>query len=306
VSESLTRYLLESGTIRIETVRLEATWQTIRTRSKYPVPVEHLLGEMIAACALLSASLKFDGSIVLQIQGDGPVRLAVAECFADLALRATAKLDDGVNAAQLGDSPTLQTLVNPSGNARCIVVLDPAVRGPGHTPYQGVVPLLGDTLADAIGHYMRQSEQVDTVLILAADQHAATGLMLQRLPGTGGAAVKPEAAEEDWQRLSMLAQTLTPEELLATPPGDVVNRLFWEEELRMFDPQALSFRCTCSRQKVVDMLVMLGEAEVDSMLAERRDVDVGCDYCGTRYVFDAVDAKRLFHADSAPGSSAVH
>jgi molecular chaperone Hsp33 len=257
---------------------------------------------MVAACALLSASLKFDGSIVLQIQGDGPVRLAVAECFADLAMRATAKVE--------GPVPTtrdLTSLVNPHGNARCIVVLDPAVRGPGRTPYQGVVPLEGETLAEAIGHYMRQSEQVDTWIILAADHAAATGLMLQRLPDVGGSvAAGTDQSREDWERLSILAQTLTPDELLSTPPGDIINRLFWEEDLRMFDPQALSFRCTCSRQKVADMLVMLGEPEVDSMLAEQRAVDVACDYCGAHYLFDAVDAKRLFHGGNAAASTSLH
>lgn len=303
MKEALTRYLLESGTVRIETVRLEQTWQTIRARRGYPAAVETLLGEMVAACAMLSASLKFDGSIVLQIQGDGPVRLAVAECFADLAIRATAKVEGAVAASDL------QALVNPRGGAHCIVVLDPAVRGPGRTPYQGVVPLEGATLAEAIGHYMQRSEQVDTVLVLAADADAATGLMLQRLPGTGGSSARSDSADashEDWRRLCLLAQTLTPDELLANRPEDIINRLFWEEDLRMFDPQALSFRCTCSRQKVADMLVMLGEAEVDSMLAEKREVDVACDYCGAHYVFDAVDAKGLFRGDKTPGSRSVH
>jgi molecular chaperone Hsp33 len=211
----------------------------------------------------------------------------------------------------------LQSLVNPGGQGRCIVVLDPTVRTAQRTPYQGVVPLEGTDIAAAIESYMLRSEQLATRLWLAADQDSAVGILLQKLPESGGksaagvAASDPEATararDEDWQRLCILAETLTREELLETSTGDLVNRLFWEEDLRMFDPQTVTFRCTCSRSKVAEMLVMLGEAELDSMLSERDSVDVHCDYCGQHYRFDAVDARALFHGAGHPsGSSAVH
>jgi molecular chaperone Hsp33 len=312
--DHLCRYMLASGTVRIETVRIETAWQSIRQGRGHPPNVERLLGEMVAACALLSANLKFDGSVVLQIQGDGPVRLAVAECFADLGVRATIKVDEGTDVYP--DSDDLQALVNPGGRGRCIVILDPKTRGPQRAPYQGVVPLEGTRLALAIEHYMLHSEQLETRLWLAADAERITGVLLQRLPKSGGtiategdasSAASADEHLEDWQRLCILTDTLTDEELLTTAPGDLINRLFWEESIRMFDPQPLRFHCTCSRQKVADMLRMLGEAELDATLAEQGKVDVKCDYCAQRFVFDAVDARSLFHGDtSLPSSRALH
>lgn len=299
MSDQLQKFMFNAAPVRGEIVSLRNTWQEVLTRRDYPAPVRTVLGEMMAACALLSANLKFHGTLVMQIFGDGPVKMLVVQCGSDLSMRATAKFS-GEAAQTIGDGMGFAELVNASGHGRCVITLDPADKKPGQQPYQGIVPLNGEdgpltSIADVLEHYMRHSEQLDTRLWIAADRERAVGMLLQKLPGDGG--IVPRNTETDadtWERVCTLGGTLSAQELLEVDPETVFRRLFWQENVQHFEPAVTRFLCTCSREKVGAMLRMLGRDEVDGVIAERGHVEIHCDFCNQRYEFDPVDVAQLF------------
>ncbi len=297
--DTLQKFIFDNTSVRGEFIDVSGTWREVVARHDYPNAVKTVLGEMLAAAALLSANLKFNGSIIMQIHGDGPVRLMVVECDAELRLRATAKLDPE---AVIADGATVPELLNVNGKGRFIITLDPLEKMPGQQPYQGIVPLDGDDMATVIENYMLRSEQLDTRLWLATDDQTSRGLLLQKLPFNGGkaeaTALTEDEALETWNRAVMLASTLKQEEILSTDIDTLMQRLFWEETIRVFDPVHPSFHCTCTREKVGNMLKMLGQQEVDSALAELGNVGVNCDFCGQHYDFDKVDCAQLFASDA--------
>jgi molecular chaperone Hsp33 len=298
--DTLQRFIFENAAVRGELVEISNVWKEIQARHDYPLAVRAVLGQTVAAAALLSANLKFDGSIVMQIHGDGLVRLLVVECDADLRVRATAKLAPD---AAVPDGASLAELFNQHGKGRFVITLDPKDKVPGQQPYQGIVSLDGADMATVIENYMLRSEQMDTKLWLAADDKVARGLLLQKLPRNSNAddQVKQATEEEDretWTRAVMLASTLKEEEMLSTDIGTLMTRLFWEETLRVFDPAHPQFHCTCTREKVGEMLKMLGRAEVDDALADLGELAINCDFCGQLYAFDKVDCARLFTAET--------
>jgi molecular chaperone Hsp33 len=323
----LHKFLFEGLPVRGMLVRLTDSWQEILRRRQqaggYPAAVTELLGEMTAAATLMQANIKFNGALILQVQGDGPVKLAVAEVQPDLTLRATASVTGEVAA----DAP-LSHMVNVNNQGRCAITLDPKDRKPGQQPYQGVVPLFGDRheklekLSEVIEHYMLQSEQLDTRLVLAANDQVAAGLLIQRLPLQGeanlsgaGAVAKDEdqiGLNEDYNRIAILAASLKREELLTLDAETILRRLFWEEDVRRFEPQTGAdgprFACTCSRERVSNMLRSLGREEIESIIAEQGQVEVGCDFCGAQYRFDPVDAATVFlqPASQPPGTPGIH
>jgi molecular chaperone Hsp33 len=300
----LHRFLFEGLPVRGSLVRLGQGWREMlsrRAHSPYPPAVRELLGEMAAAGVLMQSNIKFNGALLLQVFGDGPVKLAVAEVRSDLSFRATATV--------VGDVPPLarlEALLNVHGLGRCSITLDPSERLPGQQPYQGVVPLHGDQreplqqLSQVLEHYMLQSEQLDTRLVLAADDRVAAGLLIQRMPVEGPSRMSGERNEdqiglnEDFNRIAHLAATLTRDELLTLDAETALRRLFWEERLLRFEPRAARFRCSCERARVAGMLRGLGRDEVDSIVAERGEVEVGCEFCGQQYRFDAVDVGEMF------------
>lgn len=292
MSDQLRKYLFADRTVRAQTVSLHSAWQAIQAGHQYPPVIAQLLGELVAASALMAANLKFDGALIFQLQGDGDVRLIVVECRADLSIRATVKLREG---AVLPEHAGLQSLMNPGGQGRFAVMLDLPTRRPGQQPYQGIVPLVGDSIGAALEHYMASSEQLQTRLWLEADENSAAGLLLQQLPRDGGHA--PDADDDSWERSQHLADTLKPRELLSTPPETLVHRLYWQEHMMAFEPQAVRFHCPCNREKVADVLRLLGREEVDSILDEQGQVDVTCDYCTQAYAFDSVDCAEIFASD---------
>ncbi|WUR11953.1 Hsp33 family molecular chaperone HslO [[Empedobacter] haloabium] len=304
--DTLQKFIFDNAAVRGELVDISATWREIQARHTYPVAVKRLLGQMVSAAALLSANLKFNGSIIMQIHGDGPVRLLVVECDSQLRMRATAKLNED---ATIPDQANVIDLLNQHGKGRFIITLDPAEKVPGQQPYQGIVPLDGEDVATVIEHYMLRSEQLDTKLWLAADDDTARGLLLQKLPLHGGKAetnpVTQEEALETWNRASMLGATLKEEEMLTTTIDVLLQRLFWEETIRVFDPLHPSFHCTCNREKVGNMLKMLGREEVEEALAEQGKLGINCDFCGKHYDYDAVDCAQLFASD-APAEALIH
>jgi len=297
--DTLQKFIFDNAAVRGELIDISATWREVQARHNYPTAVKKLLGQMTAAAALLSANLKFNGSIIMQIHGDGPVRLLVVECDADLRLRATAKLNPDV---EIPDEASLTELLNAHGKGRFIITLDPLEKVPGQQPYQGVVPLDGDNVATVIENYMLRSEQLDTKLWLAADDTVSRGLLLQKLPYHGGKAeatpLSQEEALETWNRAVILGSTLKEQELLETDIDVLIQRLFWEETIRVFDPLHPQFHCSCTREKVGNMLKMLGREEVESVIAERGTVAVNCDFCGQHYEYDKVDCTQLFASDA--------
>src|SRR5690606_12104554 len=302
MSESLKKYLFPDHGTRVEAVRLTEAWQTGLAHQQYPTCVQTLLGELTAAATLLSANLKFDGTIVLQLQGNGPVALIVVECTSTLQIRASATLRED---AVIPEDGTLQSLINPDSQGQFIVVIDPRRSGSHLTPYQGVVPLEGDNVAQVLELYMRQSQQLDTRLWLAANAEHTGGLLLQRLPDNGGNH-RSEAVEPSWERACHLAATVKQEELLTLEPDALVHRLFWQEELLTFEPLPVSWHCPCSRERVADMLRMLGNDEVQDILSEGNGIDIACNFCGKPYHFDKVDCAGLFTEPTPPANTSVH
>lgn len=320
----LHKFIFEGLPVRGMLVRLTGSWQELLARragaaDAFPAPVRALLGEMAAAGALMQANIKFNGALILQVFGDGPVRLAVAEVQPDLAFRATAKVVGEVKA-----DAKLEAMLNVHGKGRCAITLDPKDKLPGQQPYQGVVPLHGDAreplqeLSQVLEHYMLQSEQLDTRLVLAADDRIAAGLLIQRLPVEGAGNLGGQRNEdeiglnESFNRIAHLAATLTREELLTLDADTILRRLFWEEKLRRFEPMAGAlgprFECSCSRERVGSMLRSLGRDEIEGILAEQGQVEIGCDFCGLKYHFDPVDAAGLFMpaGSQPPGSSTLN
>jgi molecular chaperone Hsp33 len=292
--DSLERFLLRDAPVRGEIVSLDAAWRQVVERHDLPACVRDRLGELAAAALLLTATLKFDGTMVLQIHGDGPLALLVVECDASGRFRATVKMREG---AEVPEDADLRALVNVGGRGRFAVTLEPREREPGQQPYQGIVPFEGETVAEVLEHYMQRSEQLPTRLWLAADGERACGLLLQRLPEEGGRAAPPAQGPRDddgWPRLCQLADTLERGELLGLPPAQVLHRLFWQERLHAFDRRGCSFGCRCSREKVGAMLRMLGREEIASILEERGTIEVRCEFCNLAYDFDAVDSAWLF------------
>ncbi len=296
MTDTLQKFMFESAPVRGELVEISDTWREVQARNTYPKAVKTLLGEMISAAALLSANLKFNGAIVMQIHGDGPVRLLVVECDSALQLRATAKVAPG---ATIADDATLPELVNANHQGRFVITLDPKDKLPGQQPYQGIVPLDGDSIATVIENYMMRSEQLDTKLWLAANDDVARGMLLQKLPKDGGTGSAMENDAEAWNHIVMLGSTVRNDELLATDIQTMMHRLFWEETIRVFDARHPSFHCNCSREKVGNMLKMLGREEVDSALDDLGTLAINCDFCGQHYEFDKVDCVQLFVADTA-------
>ena len=311
--DTLQKFIFDNAAVRGEFVEISDTWREVQARHSYPPAVKTVLGEMLAAAALLSANLKFNGSIIMQIHGDGPVKLMVVECDSDLRLRATAKLAEG---AHVADGATLTSLLNESGKGRFVITLDPNDKMPGQQPYQGIVPLDGDDMATVIENYMLRSEQLDTRLWIAADEHVSRGLLLQKLPRHSGKDDQTKQATEaeeleTWNRAVMLASTLKQEELLSADIQTLMNRLFWEETIRVFDPAHPRFHCSCTREKVGNMLKMLGTGEVEAALDDLGALEINCDFCGKHYAFDKVDCAQLFAIDAPvqamiPASEAKH
>ena len=291
-SDHLIRLFIPEASTRVHAVQLQGSWRQIQSlHPDEPAPAHHLLGEMAAASCLLSASLKYEGSVTLQIHGDGPIRLAVAECNAQMGVRGTIKRAQD---AQIAPTASQRDLINCSGLGRFSLILDHMQ--PHQKPYQGIVSFVGDTLSEAIESYMAQSEQLQSRLWLFCKGESAAGLLLQQMPHEGGhCGSTPDARQEGWNRLSMLAQTLTASELLEEDLLSVMNKLFWNESVRLLDERSPRFHCPCTRARVGRMLTTLGVEEVTSILSEQPSVSVTCDFCNTPYSFDAVDCARLFN-----------
>lgn len=299
--DSLHRFIFEHFPIRGHLVHLDAAWRALIEHRDYPEPVRDTLGQAAAASLLLAATVKFEGVLSLQLQGDGPVHLLLAQCTSGLGVRGLARYRDDKIPADAG----IAALVG-SGNLTVTIETDDAAQR-----YQGIVPLAGGRLTEGLEVYFANSEQLPTRLWIHADAQGASGMLLQKLPAGSAAAsaaqADPAALEDAWRRVQLIADTLTPMELRTLKDQEILHRLFHEDDVRLFEPAPVFFRCRCSRERVSGMLQSLGAKEIQSVLKERGSVEVRCDFCNRAYVFDAVDVARIFNPGStADSGSSVH
>lgn len=278
----LHRFLLEDRGIRGEWIQLTDSWQAIKNNHPAPAPAQQQLGHALAAVAMLSATIKFEGSLILQAQGDGAIRTLVAQATHDRKIRGLIRNTDTV------PSGSLQAMFG-QGNLALTIK-------PNHAdPYQGIIALQGNNLATALESYFSQSEQLKTRLWLFANDSHAVGFLLQELPGN--------TDSSNWEHIEILANTLKEHELLTLDCQEILYRLFHEENLRLFDAEAVSFECVCSRARIESTLKSLGNDELQDILRERGSIEVGCEFCNTQHQFDPVDIARLFTAQDFVNSS---
>ena len=284
----LYRYLFEEYEVRGELVQLDSTYRHIVDAQNYPVQVQHLLGELLVATSLLTATLKFEGSITVQLQGDGPVRLAVINGDHNQQLRGVARYE--------GELPTDDKLQSLVGNGQLVITITPEEG----ERYQGIIALEADTLATCLEQYFAQSEQLATRLWIRTGHHEgqprAAGILLQELPA------RSEDHGADFDHLIQLTSTIKDEELFGLEAEEILYRLYHQDKVRVFDPQAIEFRCTCSRARCEGALLQIEKEEAVAMVQELGKIDMHCDYCGAHYEFDGIDIETLF--SRAPGNDA--
>lgn len=284
-NDSLHQFLFEDTPIRGNIVRLNATFNNAIVHQALPLVVKKALGELMAASALLTSTLKMDGALVLQIQNKGQLKLLVVECSSNMDIRATAKWD-----GEIADDVSFLDLIK---DGQCVITLDPK-QG---KPYQGIVPIEGESIAEMLESYMLRSQQLETKLKLNCDGESANGFLLQKLPE------QPSLDADAWNRVNILADTLRDDELNSHSAEQLITQLFNEDDVRLFEPKPTRFHCKCTREGVADMLKMLGEAEVTSIIEEQNTIDIHCDYCNKHYAFDGIDAMALFAKSSAQNAS---
>jgi molecular chaperone Hsp33 len=315
--DCLHRFMFERYPIRGHLVHLDAAWRALIEHRDYPGNIREALGEAVAASLLLAATIKFEGVLSLQMRGDGPVHLILAQCSGGLGVRGLARYREsreppalaGAEAgADANTGSSVARIADLIGAGNLTVTLE---TDDGAQRYQGIVPIVGQRLAESLQVYFENSEQLPTRLWLHADSQGASGMLLQKLPDTdppqGAAAADPAAVEDAWRRVQLIGETLTALEMRTLSDAEILRRLFNEDDVRLFEPAPVFFRCRCSRERVGSMLQSLGEAESRSVLAERGEVEVHCDFCNRGYVFDAVDIEQLFNAQVAGDrGSSVH
>jgi len=286
-SDSLARFLLESSDVRGEFVQLEQTWQEVLGRTHYPQSVRRLLGEAMSAVALMAATIKFDGSLILQIRGSGPVHMLVVQATGAHTMRALARWQGEVPDAGL------RKLV---GDGRMVITIDPGV---GKERYQSIIEVAGDSLASSLDQYFASSEQLPTRFWLAAGAERCAGFLLQRIPRGDASREEIEVDDEPWNYSVAVAETLDADELLRWPADMLLRRLFPDRAVRLFAGPEFEFKCGCSRETIETTLRALGRAELNETLEEEGEIRVDCEFCAARYVFDAVDVEQLFATDAA-------
>ncbi|NOU24547.1 MAG: Hsp33 family molecular chaperone HslO [Methylotenera sp.] len=297
--DELHRFVFENTPVRGNLVNLTQTLQLALKKQKLPSGLRKSLGELMAASALLSATLKMNGALVLQIQSKGALKLLVVECTSNkdtaIKIRATAKWE-----GKILDEENLFDLVE---HAQFMITLDP--KGGGQA-YQGIVPLEGNSISTVLENYMLRSEQIDTKIWLSCDGNSAAGLLIQKLPET----MNQEHVTHDldtWNRVSHLASTITDDELLNLPAETILTRLFHEEDVRLYEASTTQFFCSCTHKSVANMLRMLGNEELQSIIEERGNIEVHCDFCNALYTFDKIDAAQLMaHETTVIASPNIH
>lgn len=312
MSDTLHRFTLENLHVRGEWVNLKSTWKEIQATADYPKPLRHVLGEALAAISLLAESLKFDGSLTLQIRGTQPVTLLVVQASAEGTVRAIAHWN-----GTLADNTSFNELFG-AGTMVISVENNPKPGQNKGERYQSLVSLDGDSLADCLKEYFAQSEQLNTRLWLAADDENVAGIMLQSLPFAEQHDTQQlddardiKDNQEGWSHATILADTLKDEELLTLDSQALLHRLYHEEDLRLFDAKSIRFKCTCSREKIDNAIYALGEKEATKLLKEQGAITVDCEFCNRKYTLDAIAITNIFIETESirpdnDGSTTIH
>jgi molecular chaperone Hsp33 len=302
VSESdlVRRFVLERHPIRGHAVRVSNAWLSLREHQDYPPAVKQLLGEAIGAVVLLAATLKFDGTLTLQLQGKGLVNLLVAQCTHDFKVRGMARHDTLVHEA--GGEASFRAL---AGEGQIVVTVDATDRA---SSYQGVVPITGNSLAESLEAYFRQSEQLPTRVLLAASAGVVAGMLVQRIPGVGGTQTQMDdtALDAAWQKADDAMSGLARDVLLEDDVEQRLVNMFGVDEVRVFSGHEVKFECRCSRDRVANVLRSLGAEEVRSVIAEQGTCTVTCEFCQKPYKFDAIDVEHLFDEVAPRGSDTIN
>jgi molecular chaperone Hsp33 len=286
--DSIRRFLFEHYPVRGYVVHLDSAWRAVCEPSEYPPQVQRLLGEAMVSATLLAATLKFEGTLTLQLQGPGPVHLLVAQCTDRHAIRGVARYNNLQGVVGI-DGARLQAL---AGDGQLSVSVESGSQG---ARYQGIVPWTGGTLVSCLESYFANSEQLPTRLWLVAEADRAAGFLLQRVPDREREMSSADDVDELWNRVGHLASTLTGRELLDLPEAQLLRRLFPEDDVRLFSPTPVFFQCRCSRERVAGLLRSLGEPEIRGILEDRGSVEVRCEFCNRAYAFDPVDCAAVFH-----------
>ena len=287
-SDAVVPFIFESLPVRGAVIQLQKSWQRMQLGHNYQTNVLETLGHSAAATGLIAQSLKFDGTITMQLSGDGPLTMLVMQCTSELELRGMASAPD------LEGHASFEELVS---QARCAITVD---AGAMEQPYQGIVEVTGASLANSLENYYAKSAQIPSHIQLVSEYSSCGGILLQQTPE------KASPREDDWRRLGMLVATLRPEDIADGVGIDLLSKLFAEDDVRVFRPRAATFRCRCSRKRAADVLRMLGSEETTAACSEQGQVDVTCEYCGRTRSFDAVDVSRLFQDHAIEGTDRVH
>ena len=284
-NDSLYRFVVEDSNVRGQLVYLDQSWRELASRHDYPPAVRRILGEAVSAVALLSATIKFDGALSIQASGDGGLRLLIAEATAGGALRGLARWKGALQGALL---PELL------GNGRLAITIDP---GRGRERYQGIVELHAEGLTESLRDYFTQSEQLPTRLWLAVEEERVAGLLLQRVPeqGSEDSWLDPSGSSGDtWQQTVKHAEDIEPCDLLDLSVPDVLARINGDRPVRLYRGEDWRFLCSCSREKVTEVLRALGRGDLDALVEERKRVSVNCEFCNAAFHYDAVDVAQVF------------
>ncbi len=287
-NDAVVPFVFESLPVRGALIQLQKSWQRMQLGHAYQSSVLETLGHSAAATGLIAQSLKFDGTITMQLSGDGPLAMLVMQCTSELELRGMASAPD------LNSHASFEELVS---QARCAITVD---GGAMERPYQGIVEVSGESLANSLENYYERSAQIPSHIQLVSEPSSCGGILLQQMPG------QAQPLEDDWRRLGLLAATLRPDDIATGVGIDLLGKLFAEDDVRVFKPKAARFRCRCSKKRVEDVLKMLGPDESAAACAEKGQVEVTCEYCGRTRSFDAVDVSRLFVDHVTAGSDRIH
>jgi molecular chaperone Hsp33 len=285
LADHITPFVFDSLPVRGALIQMARSWRRMNRDHDYDGVVRDTLGHAAAAAGLIAQSLKFEGAVTLQIQGDGELRMLVTQCTSDFEVRGMANYDRNGGAGTFGE------LIS---NAHCAITVDS-----GDRPYQGIVEIERSSLARSLENYFARSAQVPSHVVLVSDASLSGGLLLQQMPG------QQPMDEDDWNRLGLIAATLGTRDFEVAEGIDLVGKLFAEDDVRVFKSKPVVFRCRCSLRRAEEVLRMLGETETREVIEERGRVDVTCEYCGRKRTFDAIDISRLFTDNVVSGPDSV-
>jgi molecular chaperone Hsp33 len=288
----LLRFIFEKAPIRGEYVQLTESFKTIMSQHDYPPPIRRLMGEALCVAALLCASIKYKGRLTVQFRGKGKLKFLLAQCDYHFHIRGLAKWEGDLS---------YDDLMEAFHDGVLMIMLD---SGSAKNRYQGIVAWRGNSLIESVEGYFRDSEQLTTKILLAVSETAAVGYLLQVLPAPENFAetLEKEIVNPHWGRIAGMTSNMASTDLLALNYESLLMKTYPGEEIRVFSPESIMFHCNCSRKKGEDAIYVLGEKEAEEELKGKNSIEVTCDFCNKRYVFDRIDVAKIFADRNLPPS----